>query len=330
MPTTAFVGDKPSNIKLPRNQKILVAQEGFPFTDTVNAGVLGLREATTLDFKTITVSDRNNRKFTNYRSAQFKAALMQTDVASLKNYYILSKAFHQLQIVTKNGDKYPFITNAGGQTTPDGSSLMSMRFKFTMDQKSRKVDADWFTTLTKAEYAWILANIGTLQAGTTTVGETASGLTAANLVYDITKRGISNFVKVKVNGNHVGIFKDPKLELDFTGSGLDHRDRYINDTCNIKAEVTVRQSSVTELKAASENGEIEVPIQYETYSGETFLFDAGVLSITDEISLGDKENMVKLIFEGSVTYNTNETTADSIVFGGADPKKIQFKMDSFS
>jgi len=327
---TNFAGDKSSNRRIPRNAKILVATQGFPFTDVADAGVLGLREATTLDFKTITITDRNNRKFTNYRSAQFKAGLLQTDVASLKNLYLLSKEFHQLQVVTKDGDHFPFIDNAAGQDTPDGSALMGMRFKFSMDQKSRKVDADWYTTMSKAEYAWILANIATLNPGTTIVDAESLGLSAANLVYDVTKRGLSNFSKVKVNNNHVGIFKDPKIELDFTGASVDNRDRYLNEVCNIKAEVTLKQTSVTELKAASENGDIDVPIQYETFAGETFLFDPGVLSLVDEVSIGDKENMIKLLFEGSVMYNSDETTPDSIVFGGADPKKIQFKMDAFA
>jgi hypothetical protein len=307
-----FQGYKVANRQLPDISTIQWATPGHPFSHATEAGQHGMRSEADVEFKPVTTPTKTATKKLQMYEVTVKAALMETDLVTLKTLYLLTKQPGQYQINTKQGQHYYFGENTvDPPATPNNSRWLGSKFKLTISMSERKVDWEGSTKMSKPEYDLILANLGTPGVGTTTVGAALIG--TATTVYTDGNFRIPGFDWIMVDGAKVGDFSDAKLDIETEGS-KDFKGRTIGEKLKVKASVRMKQTTAADLLGASDGAVGDHTIIMQSTAGEIFKFTNGACTLVPTQHLSDKENYVDLDIEGDVYFNADETAHESIYF----------------
>ncbi len=318
---TLFNGLKNNQVYNTRLSKIRLASPTTLMNHATEAIDLGLRQDASIKYKLGTVNDVAGRKFPNAVDYDIDAKGLQTSFDDIRNALVLSKNFHQFWGIDGGGQNWYFKNNAGGATA-SGSSYLGMTFKFAIDKNSRTIEYKWMTRLFNHEHDWLINALNV-----TPTGETGTppvlGLTANVMDRDDFRE--SNFIDVLIDGASVGMFDDAKLEFSSNGP-KDNRERVSSNMLTVKGEITLRQTAKNDFLAGFDASKQDYDINYLTPQGETFSFIGGAISTNTEATVGDKENMQKLIFEGEIPYNISEATPNSIDLGVTTPDLAEFHL----
>lgn len=317
--TNNFSGRTIVNKRIPRHKGVKVANTGFQFDHATEAFFIGLRQDAKFVVKTKKVTDWAGRGNTDAVDVELTASVLQTSFAYLKNYYLLSKNYHQLQVQSQSGEYYNFVRNANGSVnSPNGSNEVGLTWKFTLTDKERKAELKWKTQVFGPQWSWVLTNLGTPHAGGS--GGTALGLTA--MAYDVTQYVRSNVLWIAIAGYEAGDFKEFKLEIDFEGDEDNRTVPYSNKTKH-KFEATLLQASAVEGKAALEAGNKDIDIVIRTANDESIQYTQGAMILEFSYESDDKGTYLKLMGECEVPFNFNEAAPNAIIWGASS---LEFRL----
>jgi len=324
MPTPVFQGVNFTNRRIPRVSEIAFSTYGNPFSSATEGGKFGMREATELDIKPTSSATADGKKALQAYEVAFKAALLQTDIDSLRKVYLLSKYPHNLLITTKQGDHYGFYDNTGPILAPTGTRSVGMKWKFSLSQKDRKIECEWGTSIYRTELAKLFADLGTMIAGPSATNPLALNI-GTGLEYDIDKFIPAGITGVEINDALVGEISDAKIEAESDGDKNIIGQLFCYKV-KLKFEVMMKQTSGAEGAAAVWAANKDNTIAFHTSNDEKIIL-TNCASTMPEFKAGDKENYIKISFEGEVSYNNDETAQESISFDAAG-KELEFKFDT--
>lgn len=311
-----FQGEAGANIRNSRWVEIIYASRGNPFSG-VGADFLlkGLRDSVDLEVKAKTFPHVTGGLLVDFYDVSVKGKFYETSLDRILNMYLLSKDFHQLRLVNQNAENLVFKHNTGTPGTPVGSQRVGTKFKVVIEQDTRYIEVESITRLTWQEWNWVVDNFGVATGET---GGTPSLPAEAGI--DRTKQYPPGFLRISVDGDEIGIYRDSKMEFSFEGPVQDKLNRPIPSVCKFKGEVKMWQVAEADLKAMIEAGQSDLLVEAVTYGpDETITFNPGSISITPEFMLGDKEMSGKLTLQGDFPYNGNEVTPNSMDIGVTDP-----------
>jgi hypothetical protein len=293
----SMTGRVDANIRIPKWLGFYAGLSGYAYNGA-GSSKFGLRQDGQLTIKSHVINDANDRTLRNADDVEFKANLLQTNIGAFATVVQLSQVRHSLWLPSAQGDYYKFVENAGDPLSPTGSSELALKYKFSIEKDSRKIEATWHGRMFKKETEWLYANMSAL--GTSGSGGGASGSLSSAQTYTRTNFRESNFIDVKVGGTSVGNFGSAKLEIESGTAFTDNRGRELAKFVKVKGECIMGQSAAAELTGTLSECELDSTVQFLTPAGETWQFTDGAILFTPEHMHSDKEANIKLSFQGEI------------------------------
>lgn len=315
--TNPFQGEKGLNLRQARWQEIIFATKGLTFAHLTDGISKGLRESVTLDAKMKTKVDVAGRLLVDYFDLSIKGKFFEASIDRIKNFYLLSKDLHQLRLKNQKGEYVSLVDDTGTLSTPVGSSLVGTKFKVVIDTNSRHIESESICRLTLKQAEWLVDNFGVASAGG--IGGVAVPLTPEGYDPMRTEYSPAGIYKILIDDVNIGLWKDPKLELNFELGQTDDKGRPFPQFCEVKGEVTMMQVAALDLLATLEAAQVDVPIEFQTMAEDSIICNIGAASVTPDWAMGDKDMMTKLTIQGTIPYNQTEATPNGIDIGVTDP-----------
>jgi len=337
-----YSGVNTSRLLRPLYTKLVLASAGNLF---INAGMLHeaqqvfMRSASSLNIKSGGEKDVLERMNRHFYTADLKVISQQTTMAELMNWFLLSTGYVQGQINVSGvqGSQwfYNFVDNAGGEdpvggTTPaTGSAMFGLKPKWIVDDKKNEIELDLHTEMWDGEYEYLMDSTITSAAALGGTGGTVLGLTGTSYSRANNLRG--GVQKLKIAGNDIGVRKQGfKWELAGEDSGGgDHKLRPLCNQAKVKCEFVCRQLGADLLAAYWASGNDQT-IEIDLACGYKIVLSGQPFSINEDVTIDEKDSMVKYILEGRIVYPTSfGTTPDSIDLGVGTPGTVQLNRIGF-
>lgn len=321
MPLADFQGTVYTGIRSGHFRSIKLATPGFPFTNAGSShesNEIGWRDGAEVVVKTPEVTDATMRKASGLtHEVSGKIPLLQTDIATLRNYHLLSKTGCQMLGTLANGDALSFVLNTGDPGSANGSCLLGLKPKFSVDAKKRMIELDIDGVMSDEEVRWLAANLGTPATGGS--GGVSLGLTAMS--YNRSKQRASNFQKITVDGEEVGEFRDDcKLDLTWGGQKVSPG-RTLCQYVDLSAEIGMSQTLADDILAVFDTAEADRTVIFYLKGGDTVKINKpGCLY---ELHYDEKEPYVKMMLSGRWYANADEGTPNSIDIGVGTATQIE-------
>lgn len=318
--TNNFGGILPANIRYARWDQISWAVLGFAFNHANQAGVLPLREGFKLNAKSAARKDFATRSLQDAVDVEMEGDLLDTGLATIKTIHLLSRGPFHMRLKTQSGEYLNFVKNTTVVATPNGSRNVGLTYKLEITKDNRKLNIKPATRMFDTEWAYLCSQFGTPSSG----GSSGTSIGTTTTAYDRNKFIRSNFLALRVNGYDVGELEDAKIDMESSGRKTIHNITYCQNL-TVKNEATIMQSSATELQAALDAANNDVTVEFDTANDETFKYTTGATSVAWDFTNTDKDRTVKLMFEGEIPYNLDESSPNSI-YWGATPGVAEFKL----
>jgi len=318
-------GPIPKNIILPIWERVNFAPFGKLFADVLYGCSSPIRKAAKLSVKHRSRKDVNTQNWNDMYDALLDAEWYGNSTKVLLTMYLLWRnGPNNVQVEDEEGNWWNFVdngTNGNGPLTigdSTGSVLLSHMFTFEVGDVERSIKSKFEGGMYRAERFWLDDNSASDAAGGVS-GADISGF--QHIVYDPNDFAPPGIVNITIdNGTDVydlGFLEGgSKITLDFHEMGkTSPRHQSIPGYIDIKAEVSMWQSSFDELKAifANENRDVTVtftlaPAGDAQSGGETANFK--IICVNSCMPVEDYEgdeakNMLKVPFEGRVRGASN-------------------------
>lgn len=306
-----FQGEVPSAIRYARWDQISWANRGFAFAHASEAGVLPLREGWKFNAKSSGPKDFANRPELNAIDIEMEGALFDSRISTLKTVYLLSKGPFHMRLKTQSAEYLNFVKNTSTVASPNGTNDVGWSWKQEINMDTRKLNLKVSTQVFDTEWGYLVDQFGSASSG----GTSGSGLGTTTMAYDRTKFVRSNILTWSVNGFQIGIFEDAKLEMESSGRKTNRKIPFMQNV-DVKGEISFSQTSYVELKAMKDAGISDWTHIIGTAYDETYQFTTGAVGSEFDFSNDDKDRLGKLSISGTIPYNVNEGSPNSLFFTG--------------
>lgn len=275
------------------------------------ASTLGLKEQCVLSFKTESDPDGHERGIPNRVLAQVSATALGASFTQCKNAYFYSFEPVVAKAEMQDGKIWNFEEDAT-PATPDAGRRLGLGFKYEITNKTAKLDYTFKGNLTLPEYNKIIDLRTTGVAGET--GGSTLGITGTT--YSRSTYNPGGFHKIQITNSSgaalVGFLKEGSFVLESVGNE-DQLDRPMHRKLKYTLTGTAYASSDTDLDAFQQDAVEDITsIVATTLNGNTVTINTP--SVNFEVTEGDKDRHVQFSVTGTISYNKDEASPDSITW----------------
>jgi len=295
--STQFAGIDYAQILIAQWKEIAFSRALHPFNDATEAGTAGLRAPAEVDFKELVVEEHQTRRLLNMVAFSSKIPLLESSLTRIKTFNQLCKEHHNLRFTNVEENLYLNMVNnaAAGGVAATGSARVASDWRLTIGKSQRQLDLESNVNLFLGEMEWLLTNAGTAHSG----GASGSPVPMDTMAYSRDHFEEYNIVDIKLNGNSVGVFGDPTIEIySVQQETKDNRDRGSKGWVAYKGTLMLLQDTIAQMQRAYTGATQDYTLQFYTDQGEEFKFTSGAADFIPAPKFHENDFHIPVSFQG--------------------------------